>query len=67
MSDLTHVHVLSIDHDFGKGDYVGYTSAHRTEAGARRKLKKIVEEWGLEDLLEEDKLRYSLGYLPIED
>jgi hypothetical protein len=61
------VYVLSFEVDQGDGDYAGWTSLHRSEEGAKRRLQEKVVEWGFEDLYEADELEYSISYLDLED
>lgn len=54
--------------EYGEGEsYEGYTSVHRTDAGAKTRLHQRVDQMGVGELFNLGELEYSISVLDLED
>ncbi|MFC9995683.1 hypothetical protein [Nocardia sp. NPDC127526] len=65
-SETPKVYLMTVEHE-EDGEYWGYTSAHRTDAGAKTKLHQKVAEQGVGELYDLGELEWSISVLPLED
>lgn len=57
---------LTVEHDAGGGDYLGWSSIHISELGAKQRLHEKIIEWDLWDQYQIGEVEHSISLMVLE-